>query len=87
VSDADTAAWQLRRLLILNDYGYTVEHHGDEGPKDLDGCPFLSDEWIERWYGKDGVYPSTWNALRRTRTRTNQRVVNASAPPAEKEPT
>jgi hypothetical protein len=55
----------LRRLLILNSYGFTVAQH-DEGPKPLDsGEPFLSDEWIEKWYGKDGLPDYVWEELRR----------------------
>jgi hypothetical protein len=55
----------LRRLLVLNSYGFTVEHH-DDGPKPLDsGEAFLSDEWLEKWYGKDVLPDYVWEELSR----------------------
>lgn len=54
----------LRRLLILNDYGFTVEHHSD-GPKPSEaGASFLSDEFLTSWYGKDSLPDYVWADLR-----------------------
>ena len=41
----------LRRLLILNNYGFSIESTDlDDGRSPHE---FLSDEWLEWWYGKD----------------------------------
>lgn len=41
----------LRRLLVLNNYGYTIENT-DLGEDDSEH-EFLSDEWLKWWYGVD----------------------------------
>jgi len=41
----------LRRLLVLNDYGYSIENTNLD--KDTSKYEFLSDEWLEEWYGKN----------------------------------
>lgn len=72
ITPINSAAWRLRRLLILNDYGFTVEHHF-YGPKDGSaGESFLSDEWLRSWYGEGvsllgdrmGLPDYVWEALR-----------------------
>jgi hypothetical protein len=41
----------LRRLLVLNNYGYSIEN--TDLDTDASKYEFLSDEWLSEWYGSD----------------------------------